>query len=669
MSSPADLLQAGLAALSAKNFPEAINLLVNCCQACNSDAPEYMQAQMALVKAYRGDGQIPAAIALAEQLASHPDLQTQDWAKQVLKILATATPPTPKPSRARRLLAGSAKLALSAKAGSLALASGVTIALLLGMVLVLVLAMLLIVNSDQPAVGLAIAIAITLVFNLAVFFISPWIMDLVQSSLYSTRWVDLSELSRLSPESAQIIQKVCAERKLKQPRLGIIADQNPTAFTYGSLPNSARLVVSQGLFTYLEDEEAATVYAHELGHIVHWDFAVMTVAATLVQITYLLYIYLRQARKHFSDDSRVGSALASVAIAAYIFYWVGTYMVLYLSRTREYFADHFAAETTGNPNALSRALVKIAYGILEQGEQSKEQSKLIEGTRTLGIYDPKAAYTTGTAYRLASKSEKVGRVFLWDMFNPWAWWLELGSTHPLTGKRVRALSTYAEQLGLEIEFDMGRVMTEGKHLDKNRLYGNFFLDVLLYLGEFLGLAAGLLIALVVFLILKVQTWQLFATCGLIGLGIGILAKAMVMYPDLSHAPATDVLTVMSDPYASPLRGQPVRLQGELIGRGEAGYAFGSDLKLQDASGLMFLRYSSRFGGLGNFLFGMTHVKKLIGQRVTVVGWFRRSIAPWVDLVNLRGPSSEVGSYPRFWTLVSGFGAIAIGLFILSIRQM
>jgi Zn-dependent protease with chaperone function len=42
------------------------------------------------------------------------------------------------------------------------------------------------------------------------------------------------------------------------------------------LPDTARLVVSKGLFTYLDDDEAATVYAHELGHIVHWDFALMT---------------------------------------------------------------------------------------------------------------------------------------------------------------------------------------------------------------------------------------------------------------------------------------------------------------------------------------------------------------------------------------------------------
>ena len=59
---------------------------------------------------------------------------------------------------------------------------------------------------------------------------------------------------------------------------------------------------------------------------------------------------------------------------------------------------------------------------------------------------------------------KIGRLFLWDLFNPQAWWVELNSTHPLTGKRVRALSNYAEQLGLAMEFDMSHVVAEGKRL-------------------------------------------------------------------------------------------------------------------------------------------------------------------------------------------------------------
>ena len=540
--------------------------------------------------------------------------------------------------------------------GNLALASGVTITLLLGMVLALSLAAVFMINSPDPVVGFFIALAITLIFNIAAFFLSPLLMDLTQNWLYNTRWVSLAEIESKSPEAAKVIQKVCDLQKLKQPRLGIIDDQNPTAFTYGSFPNSARVVVSQGLFTYLDDDEVATVYAHELGHIVHWDFAVMTLASTLVQITYL--IYTTAQRLGHKGGEKAKDAAGSVAAVAYLFYIVGTYLLLYLSRTREYFADHFAAETTGNPNALSRALVKIAYGILEEGQRATEPSRLLEGTRALGIYDAKAAISTGTAYRISSEPEKIGRVFLWDIFNPWAWWMELNSTHPLTGKRVRALSTYAEQLGLDIEFDLGRIVGEGNHLSKRKLYGNFVFDLLLYCAVIIGLSVGFAIGIS----LSAVNPMIMITCPLIGLGTGILVKTLVMFPTYDQAESLDVLTLMSDPYASPLRGQPAKLQGELIGRGDAGYAFGSDLKLQDRTGMIYLRYASRFGPIGNFLFGMKRVKSLIGMEVQALGWFRRGVAPWMDLIQLESDSgTTVNSYHRFWSFVIGSGALVLGI--------
>ncbi|MEM9275901.1 MAG: zinc metalloprotease HtpX [Cyanobacteria bacterium P01_F01_bin.143] len=564
------------------------------------------------------------------------------------------------PERPQRASGSAVKLALSNVAGNLALASAITMSLIGGMVLVLVLGLVLITGSENPGTGLAIAVAITLVFNIAAFFISPWIMDLSQKWLYQTRWVSIADIARLSPETAETIRKICQDKKLKQPRLGIIDDQNPTAFTYGSLPNSARLVVSQGLFTYLEDEEVATVYAHELGHIVHWDFAVMTVASTMIQICYLIYVFARRMGRGGSEKIR--DAMQTASLVAYIFYVIGSYLLLYLSRTREYFADHFAAETTGNPNALSRALVKIAYGIVEEGSRQEEPSRLLEGTRALGIYDAKAATSTGTAYRIASSPDKIGRVFLWDMFNPWGWWMELRSTHPLTGKRVRALSTYAEQLGLAIEFDMGKIIGEGKSLNKKRLYGSFFCDLFLYSLEFVGLVSGFIIGIAI--AGATSNGQFALACPVIGLGLGIVIKALVMFPNYDRAKATDVLELMSDPYASPLRGQPAKLQGNLIGRGQAGYKFGSDLKLQDKTGMLYLRYSSRFGPIGNFLFGMKRVQSLIGSGVKTKGWFRRGVAPWMDLIQLETDSGTVvKSYHRFWSFLLGGGAIAFGLFL------
>jgi Zn-dependent protease with chaperone function/energy-converting hydrogenase Eha subunit C len=487
-------------------------------------------------------------------------------------------------------------------------------------------------------------------------------MDLVQGWLYQTRWVSLDEVDRRSPETARVIRRVCAQRNLQIPRLGIIDDQNPTAFTYGSLPNSARLVVSEGLFTYLDDDEVATVYAHELGHIVHWDFALMTVASTLVQVAYLCYVAIREIANRIDDD-RVEKSAWLLSLTAYVFYVIGTYLLLYLSRVREYFADHFAAEVTGNPNGLSRALVKIAYGIVTVAETTKQPSKLLQGTRALGISDAKSALSSGTAYQVANSPEQVGKVFLWDMFNPWGTWMELSSTHPLTGKRVRALSTYAEQLGLDIEFDMGRVMAEGRRLDKKRLYRTFFTDLLLLNGEWIG---AIVAGIVGYFVFRNDPLKAFIALPLLAVGIIVLIKRTISYPQINAAPTKDVLTLMSDPYASPLRGQPAQLEGTIIGRGDAGYVFGSDLKVQDQTGMMYVLYSSRWGGLGNFLFGLGRVTGLIGMSVRVRGWFRRGIAPWLDLELIQTESNtKITSHPAFWMLVVGILAVAMGALLLA----
>jgi len=554
------------------------------------------------------------------------------------------------------------RLGIRGIASNLALASGVTLCLLIGMVLVLSVSLVFIIHSPNPHLGLIISVGITIAFNLGVFFLSPMIMDVIQGMLYGTDWQDIEEIRQKSPEAAAIIEQVCAENNLKIPLLGLIYDDTPTAFTYGSFPNTARLVVSQGLFKYLDQEEIATVYAHELGHIVHWDFAVMTLGSTLVQITYLIYTYARRFENSLNNDN-LKKGIQSVSVGAYIFYVIGNYLLLYLSRTREYYADHFAAEVTSNPNALSRSLVKIAYGIVEEGQKSSTAKTLTEGTRALGIYDAKGASSSGTAYRVSGNTQGVGRVFLWDLFNPWGWWMELNSTHPLTGKRIRALSNYAEQMDLNAEFDMAAVIKEGSSLDKGKLYKSFIFDLLLFNAPFIGFIAGIVAA---FALRNLGgTLKEFISLPLIGFGFGTLIKTAFMYPDYKRARETDILTLMSDPYASPLRGRPVRLKGELIGRGDAGNKLGSDLQLQDSTGMIFTRYTSMFGSLGNFFFGLTQVQSLIGTQVAVLGWFRRGVSPWLDLIQLDNHEEIINSYHRLWSIILGVGAIFLGL-VLSI---
>lgn len=179
--------------------------------------------------------------------------------------------------------------------------------------------------------------------------------------------------------------------RLQEPKLGYIDDRNPNAFTYGSGRFNARIVLTEGCFEFLDDEETASVVAHELVHITSRDFIIMTIANTIVQVLYLVAVNAwRVASTTGSAKNRAASALYAVAALAYVFWFFGEYAVLYLSRVREYAADRFGAEYT-HPDALSSALVKIAYGIV-MSEDSPELSKT---TRNIGLMNVQSRKMTG----------------------------------------------------------------------------------------------------------------------------------------------------------------------------------------------------------------------------------------------------------------------------------
>jgi hypothetical protein len=81
--------------------------------------------------------------------------------------------------------------------------------------------------------------------------------------------------------------------------------------------------------------------------------------------------------------------------------------------------------------------------------------------------------------------------------------------------------------------------------------------------------------------------------------------------------------------------------------------------------MIYLRSASGFGLIGNFLFGMKRVKSLMAMDISALGWFRRGVAPWMDLILQESDSGTVVSrYHRFWSFVMGICAIAIGIALL-----
>lgn len=480
------------------------------------------------------------------------------------------------------------------------------------------------------------------------FILSPWITDLSLRLLGSLKWVELSDL----PEHLQLsIAKMTQDKKIPLPQFGIIDDHAPNAFTYGRTPRSARIVLTKGIFELLGENEIEAVVAHELGHVYHWDFLLMTFAQAVPSIFYQLYRTLTD-RSASKNSRQKESGLALVGVIAYAIYLVSSYLVLHLSRTREYWADRFSGEITGNPNNLITALIKIAYGLSSKAPHPDQNSNAsnagvhhrklgavaslgiseIESSKTFGLY----AAQEHAGYRDRGVEPEISKeIMQWDFWNPWASFHELQSTHPLTAKRIQSLALLSKVMGIDSPFEFD-------HEQPESYWDDFLIDVFFYYSIPV-FAIGFLLIELFLLPPSYRSNELFSfwsiaprlstlSAAVFGLGLGTWIRSLFRYPKRGFHDFT-VSSLLRKIKVSAVRGIPVRLHGKVIGRGIPGYVFSEDLVLQDSSGLIFLDYQQPID-LFTRLFGIFRAGKYISKEVVLEGWYRRGPFPYVEIYRI-----------------------------------
>lgn len=284
-----------------------------------------------------------------------------------------------------------------------------------------------------------------LILNIILFFKSPSLMDSALKDQYgSINWIALEEFKESYPMSGRLIQKVCKKYKINHPKMAIVDDKEILAFTYGNFRCNARIVVSAGLLNLLTDEELAAVYAHELGHIVTYDFVVMTFAQTLTICLSTLASAMKGAN---SGSNRL--VLIAIAVLSLIFSYIGFIASLYLSRIREFSADNFAAKNISDPSALSRALVKMVY----KSASLKRINALTQSARALNIFDLSAKKS------ISAKKGQETQNIMQSLFYPSSRWKELKSTHPFPMSRINALSDYSKQKAVNFEVNISEIIS------------------------------------------------------------------------------------------------------------------------------------------------------------------------------------------------------------------
>jgi heat shock protein HtpX len=265
-----------------------------------------------------------------------------------------------------------------------------------------------------------------------------------------------------NPWLEKTVKDLADKSGLPMPRLAIVPNSTPNAFTFGRTTTSATLAVHEGLLKQLNENEVQGVIAHELGHIKHKDYIVMTVLSALPLIAYFVaQIALRAGafsggRRNSKDNS--GAALIVIGIIAFAIYIITFLIVMRLSRLREHYADAYSAYVTSAPRELESALAKITYGL-------SISPKGPEGVRAFYIEDPGAAKQE-IQHIMDNKDEydldhngvlderELELAMEKESKSTWAQMNSLFATHPPTFKRILLLRE------IEQEMDTGKYSTD-----------------------------------------------------------------------------------------------------------------------------------------------------------------------------------------------------------------
>jgi heat shock protein HtpX len=197
--------------------------------------------------------------------------------------------------------------------------------------------------------------------GLAVMVVLLGVMALGQLVLSERLAMRAMHARVVSPQDAPglhaLVERLAIQADVPMPRVAISDVPVPNAFAMGRSPKHAVVCVTEGLLQLLERNELEGVLAHEIAHIRNRDVALMTMASFFASLAALVGQFA--AFGGLGRDRDSGPGLAVILLVSIGVYFVSYFLMLALSRYREFAADRSAALVTGRPSALAAALSRL----------------------------------------------------------------------------------------------------------------------------------------------------------------------------------------------------------------------------------------------------------------------------------------------------------------------
>ena len=201
--------------------------------------------------------------------------------------------------------------------------------------------------------GLYYGLGFAILMNFASYFFS----EKIALMSYSAQPVTETENPEAYHRVAPIVRGLAQRMGLPMPKLWLIPDDSPNAFATRRNPSHASVAFTAGILRLMNDNEIEGVVAHELGHVLHRDILISSVAGMLAAAITMI------ARMAFwfggrGDDEDRGNPIAAIAMMI-LAPFAAMLIQMAISRSREYDADAASAKYVGSPYPLIGGLQKL----------------------------------------------------------------------------------------------------------------------------------------------------------------------------------------------------------------------------------------------------------------------------------------------------------------------
>jgi heat shock protein HtpX len=211
------------------------------------------------------------------------------------------------------------------------------------------------------ALGGTRGLEIGLMLAVGMNFFSYYFSDKIALASYAAQPVTSADAPDVYARLDPLVRGLTQKMGLPMPKLWIIPEDSPNAFATGRDPQHASVAVTEGILRLMNDRELEGVIAHELGHVLHRDILISSIAATLASaITFLSRMAFFFGGSRDEEDRGGGWSGLLMLILAPI---AAMLIQLSISRTREFSADAASAKYTGSPDGLISALGKLETGV------------------------------------------------------------------------------------------------------------------------------------------------------------------------------------------------------------------------------------------------------------------------------------------------------------------